>query len=192
MARTSRRLSTNVDGPVFVDDTCIDCGTCRWMAPEVFDHLAGASRVHAQPADEASRARALRALIDCPTNSIGTLDKRGVRDASASFPFPFDGPVHHCGFHAEASFGATAWLILRDEGHILVDSPRFAAPLVRQLDRIGPIKWMFLTHRDDVADHARFAEHFGCTRVIHRDDVTADTRDVEIQLDGPTELAPGV
>lgn len=179
MARTSRRLSTNVDGPLFVDDTCIDCGTCRWMMPEVYDRAGNASRVHTQPT-ELQRPRALRALIACPTNSIGTTDKRGVRDASASFPHPFDGPVHHCGFHSEASYGATAWLVLRPDGHILIDSPRFAAPLVRQLEaRVGPIRWMFLTHRDDVADHARFAERFGCTRVMHAADVTDDTRDVE-------------
>lgn len=26
---------------------------------------------------------------------------------------------------------------------------------------------MFLTHRDDVADHARWAEALGCARVLH-------------------------
>jgi glyoxylase-like metal-dependent hydrolase (beta-lactamase superfamily II) len=29
---------------------------------------------------------------------------------------------------------------------------------------------MFLTHRDDIADHARFAAHFGCPRVMHEAD----------------------
>ena len=32
---------------------------------------------------------------------------------------------------------------------------------------------MLLTHRDDIADHAKFAAHFGCPRVMHRDDGTA-------------------
>ena len=32
---------------------------------------------------------------------------------------------------------------------------------------------MLLTHRDDVADHARFAERFGCERVMHADDGAA-------------------
>jgi glyoxylase-like metal-dependent hydrolase (beta-lactamase superfamily II) len=43
---------------------------------------------------------------------------------------------------------------------------------------------MFLTHCDDVADHARFAKHFGCSRVIHRDDVDQGTRDVEVIVEG--------
>ena len=46
---------------------------------------------------------------------------------------------------------------------------------------------MYLTHRDDVADHQKYAEHFGCKRILHRDDITSGTRDVEIQL---TETQP--
>jgi glyoxylase-like metal-dependent hydrolase (beta-lactamase superfamily II) len=32
---------------------------------------------------------------------------------------------------------------------------------------------MFLTHRDDVADHAKFADKFGCPRVMHASDGAA-------------------
>lgn len=31
---------------------------------------------------------------------------------------------------------------------------------------------MFLTHQDDVADHAKWAARFGCERIIHEDDVS--------------------
>lgn len=50
---------------------------------------------------------------------------------------------------------------------------------------------LFLTHRDDVAGHERFAERFGCERVLHRADLGAATRGVERILDGdePLELA---
>jgi len=43
---------------------------------------------------------------------------------------------------------------------------------------------MFLTHRDDVADHAKFHERFGCERVLHRDDIRSRTSAVERQPDG--------
>ena len=46
---------------------------------------------------------------------------------------------------------------------------------------------MFLTHRDDVADHAAFRKRFGCERVLHRDDVGPDAR-VRRQLDGVDPL----
>src|SRR5580693_5020611 len=51
---------------------------------------------------------------------------------------------------------------------------------------------MFLSHRDDVADHARYAHRFGCERILHAADVGADTRDVERRLEGtdPVSLAP--
>ena len=36
MADRSRALPQNVTGDFFVDDTCIDCDTCRQIAPETF------------------------------------------------------------------------------------------------------------------------------------------------------------
>ena len=35
---------------------------------------------------------------------------------------------------------------------------------------MGGVRKMFLTHSDDVADHAQFAERFGCQRVMHAAD----------------------
>lgn len=109
-----------------------------------------------------------------------------------TFPIPVAENVFHCGYHAENSYGAASYLIVRDEGNILVDSPRFAPPLVKQLEAMGSIRYMYLTHRDDVADHEKFHQHFGCDRILHRDDITANTSKVEIQLTGrePVQLAP--
>ena len=70
------------------------------------------------------------------------------------------------------SFGASSYLILRPEGNVMVDrrvrrgtrahatspltrhpscaavrSPRFAAPLVRQLEEWGGVQGIFLTHQ---------------------------------------------
>jgi glyoxylase-like metal-dependent hydrolase (beta-lactamase superfamily II) len=46
---------------------------------------------------------------------------------------------------------------------------------------------MFLSHRDDVADHARYRARFGCERVIHEED--AGGIDAERYLAG-TDTAP--
>jgi glyoxylase-like metal-dependent hydrolase (beta-lactamase superfamily II) len=40
-----------------------------------------------------------------------------------------------------------------------------------------------------VADHQKFREHFGCDRILHADDITASTRDVEIKLTGEKAIA---
>jgi glyoxylase-like metal-dependent hydrolase (beta-lactamase superfamily II)/ferredoxin len=184
MAVPGKRLAANVPGEFFVDSTCIDCGTCRQVAPEAFAEGDDASYVYRQPVDEAAVQRAAMALVACPVAAIGTEKKRDVAAARAAFPEPIADGVYYCGWAAESSFGARSYLIVRPRGNILVDSPRYAAPLVEAIEALGGVRWMFLTHRDDVADHRKFRERFGCERILHRDDVVAGTREVEIKLEG--------
>jgi len=185
MAHLNLRRPQNTSGDFYVDSTCIDCDTCRWMTPEVFNRAAGKSVVYHQPENELERLRSLQALLACPTSSIGTVEKpKDIKDAQQSFPIPVAENVYHCGYHAENSYGAASYLITRLEGNILVDSPRFTPPLVKRLEEMGEIRYMYLTHRDDVADHQKFHEHFGCDRILHSDDISSDTRNVEIQLSG--------
>ena len=113
MASAARRLPSNVPGDFFVDETCIDCDTCRWMASETFDRAVEQSFVHKQPDTPAAVERARLALLACPTGSIGTLEKHDLDPARAAFPLPIAEDVHHCGYHAESSFGATSYLITR-------------------------------------------------------------------------------
>ncbi len=188
MAQRSLAVAENVPGDLFVDETCIECDTCRELAPEVFGSLdSGQSFVKEQPGDEATWRRALHAVVSCPTSSIGT--GRTAKEAARDLPVHLDGPVYRCGYSSEASYGAQSYLVARPEGNLLVDSPRFAAPLVRRIAELGGVRRMFLTHRDDVADHARFRERFGCDRIIHRDDAVIDA---EVLLDRDRELLPGV
>jgi glyoxylase-like metal-dependent hydrolase (beta-lactamase superfamily II) len=193
MASLGRRLATNADGDFFVDSSCIDCDSCNWIAAASFDDGGdGHSRVHRQPATAAEKLRAEMALLACPVGAIGTRVRHDLAAARAAFPDRIDGPVYHLGYHAESSYGAASYLVRRDSGNVLVDSPRFTRPVVDALERLGGVRYMFLTHRDDVADHARFRDHFGCERILHRDDVSRGTAAVEIQLDvdSPAALAP--
>ncbi|MBN3870898.1 MBL fold metallo-hydrolase [Nostoc sp. JL33] len=193
MAHLNQRRPQNVNGDFYVDTTCIDCDTCRWMAPEVFYDVDDQSAVYHQPTNEAERLAALEALLACPTSSIGTVEKpKDIKVAQQQFPILVAENVYHCGYHSEKSYGAASYLIQHPEGNILVDSPRFTPPLVKRLEELGPIRYMYLTHKDDVADHQKFADHFQCDRILHTDDITADTRNVEIQLTGsePFTLTP--
>jgi glyoxylase-like metal-dependent hydrolase (beta-lactamase superfamily II)/ferredoxin len=179
---------------VYVDETCIDCETCRQIAPETFarDGRAGQSVVARQPSDDAALRRALMALVACPTASIGTEHKQDVAAASAAFPEAIDTGVYYCGYAAESSYGAQSYLIARPEGNVLVDSPRAARPLTARLEAMGGIKYLFLSHRDDVADHQKLRDRFGCERILHRADVSGGTAGVERKLEGdePVLLAP--
>jgi glyoxylase-like metal-dependent hydrolase (beta-lactamase superfamily II) len=116
------------------------------------------------------------ALVACPTASIGTTTRRNAREGVDAFPANVVDDVFFCGFTAESSFGAWSYLIVRpgnEGGNILVDSPRFSAPLVRRIEAMGGVRLMYLTHRDDIADHAKYSAHFSCPRLMHRDDGAA-------------------
>jgi len=185
MAHLNQRRPQNVSGDFYVDSTCIDCDTCRWMTPEVFNRVGEQSAVYHQPVNKGERLRSLQALLACPTSSIGTIEKpHDIKEAQQSFPIPVAENVYHCGYHAENSYGAASYLIVHPEGNVMVDSPRFTPPLVKQIEKMGGIRYLYLTHKDDVADHQKYHEYFQCDRILHRDDMTSSTRNVEIQLTG--------
>jgi glyoxylase-like metal-dependent hydrolase (beta-lactamase superfamily II)/ferredoxin len=193
MAHLAQRRPENVAGDFYVDASCIDCDTCRWMAPTVFERRGSQSAVYHQPQDEAARLAAMQALLSCPTASIGTVDPpTDIKIAQASIPIAVTANIYHCGYHAESSFGAASYLIVRPEGNVMVDSPRFAPPLVKQVAAMGGIRYLYLTHRDDVADHQKWHDRFGCERMLHIDEINRDTRNVEHQLVGlaPIEFVP--
>lgn len=189
MASLQQRLPENVPGDFFVDSTCIDCDACRQIAPRVFHDSGAQSAVYAQPETAADLLAAQKALLTCPTSSIGTIEKRDMREALGAYPDRIDENVHLCGFNSEASFGAFAHFIESSEGNVLIDSPRFAGPLVKNLAARGGVRRMLLTHQDDVADHEKFHERFGCERVLHRADVRSRTAAVEIQPEGNDPIA---
>jgi glyoxylase-like metal-dependent hydrolase (beta-lactamase superfamily II)/ferredoxin len=195
VADRARTAPANVPGDLFVDDACIACDTCRQLAPGTFGgDEDGQAFVSRQPVDPGERRRALHALVSCPVAAIGSRSREGIAAAAAELPVEVAPGVLRCGYAAASSYGASAWLLLRPGGNVLVDSPRFARPLLARLLALGGVRLMFLTHRDDVADHRRWQDALGCERVLHEADVTAATRDVERRLEGPApaRLADGL
>jgi len=200
MANSARRLKQNIAGDFFVDETCIDCDACRQIAPLTFRDHGEQSSVYRQPSTEGETRQAMKALVACPTGSIGTTQRHDVRAAVRAFPELIDGNIYFCGFTAESSFGAWSYLIVRPEalgGNVLVDSPRFSRPLVKKIEALGGVRTIFLTHRDDVADHEAYARKFGAVRVMHADDRASHygvERVVEglgeIQLDDDLRIIP--
>ncbi|XP_073146041.1 uncharacterized protein [Henckelia pumila] len=151
--RIKIRRPQNVDGDFFVDDTCINCDVCRWMAPETFRRSDGKSAVFQQPTCGERRTKALQG-------------------------------VYHCGYHSKKSYGAASYFITRPEGNILIDSPRYTKRLSSIIKKMGGARYMFLTHRDDVADHEKWSEELGCPRILHSEEVNSSTANVEIKLEG--------
>jgi glyoxylase-like metal-dependent hydrolase (beta-lactamase superfamily II)/ferredoxin len=187
MANAALRIAENVPGDFFVDSTCIDCDACRQIAPTVFYDIGSQSAVHHQPESDGELLAAQKALIACPTASIGSATKHDMSRALAAYPELIEDDVYRCGYTSESSFGAFSYLVRHRNGNILVDSPRFSGPLVKRIGAMGGVKRMLLTHQDDVADHEKFHERFECERVLHRDDVRG--RSIELKPEGPDPIA---
>jgi glyoxylase-like metal-dependent hydrolase (beta-lactamase superfamily II)/ferredoxin len=184
MALIALRLQQNVEGEFFVDNSCIDCDLCRQIAPHTFRQAGDQAAVYHQPENPVEEFDALKALVTCPTASIGTLSRRSAAEAVSAYPELIEGGVYFCGFAAESSYGASSYLIVHPKGNVLVDSPRFAQPLVRQIGTMGGLRMILLTHRDDVADQQAWADRFHASRVLHADDAGRLRSKMEMILTG--------
>lgn len=190
VANPKKRVPANVPGDFFVDSTCIDCDACRQIAPSVFGEAAGTSFVRAQPISSADRRQALRALLACPTGSIGCLGGDDPKSVMKDFPLVIEEPVYYSGYNSPKSYGGNSYFIRHAAGNWLIDSPKFVTPLVQQFEALGGIATIFLTHRDDVADAERYAKHFGSRRIIHREELSSQPgAEVILAGRGPWELA---
>ena len=178
-----------------INERCIDCGTCWTFDPDHFASGAGTAVVAHQPLGASSQRQALLALQACPVAAIET--SRALQRTTPADGFPSwicshaAGEVFYCGWASQRSFGARSWLIQRADGNVMVDVPRWSAPLARRIQAMGGLAQIVLTHRDDVADHQRWAQAFACERWIHRGDADA-APSAEQVLEGqePLELAP--
>jgi glyoxylase-like metal-dependent hydrolase (beta-lactamase superfamily II) len=191
MANPRRKVPQNSDGEFFVDTTCIDCDACRQLAPATFAEGEAYSYVAHQPSTDEERRSAFRALLACPTGSIGTTGINESADVVGDFPLPIEGEVSYCGFNSPKSFGGNSYFIRHPAGNWLIDSPKFVRHLTRAFEEAGGIRFIFLTHRDDVADASRYAEHFGAERIIHRNELSAQPgAEIVVEGDADTEIAP--
>ena len=161
MANLKKSVAENAPGAFFVDRTCIDCDTCRQIAPAVFGEAPGHAFVRRQPTTPNDRRQALHALVSCPTGSIGSVGDDRPQSVMDDFPLAVEGPVYTCGFNSPKSYGGNSYFVRRPDGNWLIDSPKFLPRLVRRFEEWGGVAHIFLTHSDDVADAGRYAERFG-------------------------------
>jgi glyoxylase-like metal-dependent hydrolase (beta-lactamase superfamily II)/ferredoxin len=188
MANPCKRLPSNAPGDFYVDATCINCGNCRALAPGIFGDEGRFAFVKTQPREAAGRRDALRALLACPTASIGG-PAGAAAEVTRDFPLLIEDGVYYCGFNSPKSYGAASYFIRHPGGNWLVDAPRFIPFLVEKFESLGGLKYIFLTHRDDVGDADKFSRHFGAARLIHEGDQDA-MPDAETIVRGLDPLRP--
>ena len=73
MADSNDKHPLNVPGRFYNDLSCIDCGMCPDLAPNLFrrDDEGGYSYMYQQPRTIEEVGQALEAMEACPTESIG-------------------------------------------------------------------------------------------------------------------------
>ena len=187
MPAQSTRLRENAPGPFFVNGRCINCGTCWQFDPQHFAPARSTAHVFRQPSGDWELQQAQLALQACPVAAIQASPASSRGRPTHGFPVWVTshehGEVFYCGWASRKSFGACSWLVQGSTGNVLIDVPRWSAPLARRIRAMGGLNAIVLTHRDDVADHQHWSRAFGCERVIHRDDADA-APDAEHLLEG--------
>lgn len=183
MASASKILPSNISGEFFVDSTCINCDACRQIAPSFFEEIDDYSAVIRQPNDDSERKACLNALISCPSGSIGCLTAYNRDEIKKPFPLKIDENVYYCGFNSKKSYGANSYFIENEEGNWLIDSPRYSRYLENKFREKGGISYIFLSHRDDIADASKYAKIFNSKKIIHKTDSMV-LKDAEIKIEG--------
>lgn len=172
MARPMDRNEAGAAGDWYVDANCIDCDAARHVAPGLIGtDDDGKSIFLRQPESDEDLDAAYRALLVCPTRSVGNEEIK--RPYPKAFPHNLGDGVYRLGHNASSSFGAHSYLIQRDAGNVMVDSPRWTREVVGPIEKMGGIAHILLTHRDDVADYGRYAARFGAEVWIHEADAAA-------------------
>jgi glyoxylase-like metal-dependent hydrolase (beta-lactamase superfamily II) len=184
----AKRHELNAPGDWFVDTSCIDCAAAREVAPGLIIARDEQSVFARQPHTDEELRMAWRARLLCPTASIHTASKQVV--PNDLFPQELTAGIYRLGYNARDSFGAHAYLIRRPAGNVMVDSPRWTSALVSTLEAWGGLSDILLSHRDDVADAGRYAEHFGAHVWIHEwDRAAARFASMVIKGREPTAIA---
>lgn len=192
MANRAKIAPGNVKGDFFVDTTCISCGNCRDLAPKNFSKISPYYVVTKQPETPQELDEVLNALVCCPLGSIGAEGseyKSGIGAAVKRYPEEIENGIFYLGFNSPDSYGGKSYFIKNSSGNWMVDSPKFSSRLVKFIQEQGGLKYIFLTHRDDVAEASAYAAEFGAKRIIHKEDLEAQ-KEAEIVIEGIDSIEP--
>jgi len=194
-----RRLPDNAQGPLYVNDRCINCSACSMFAPSIFSRDTKRDTHHfvsKQPMTELEIEESRAALVACPVAAIRVENNKEKLPLASQFAIkpdlngrsiPFPRPVspnvpdvHFVGYHNPRSFGAAPYLLKvpasdSETSWILVDTPAYSKRAVEAVESLtgpdGP-SHLVLTHVDDTADHNRWKERFPkMKRIFHAGDL---------------------
>lgn len=190
MADRKRVHPLDQGGGWFVDRTCFDCDVARQLAPGLIAEDGRGLSYFTRPPEGVEEERAAwRALLACPTGSIGA--PPGAKAPEDAFPYEVAPGVFLAGYNARATFGSNAYFVPRPEGNLLVDGPRYVERLAQAFEARGGLAHVVLTHRDDVGDAEQYARRFGARVWIHEADADAAPGATDV-VTGDADVQRGV
>eukprot|EP00752_Nemacystus_decipiens_P004847 g4410.t2 len=185
------RKRRNSSGDFFVDESCLDCDICCWMDPRTYKRTGLGAVVASQPKSKEERMKAFQAMLACPAGSIRVMrPDRQVIEALDSFPLAVDEKrlpgVYQLGPTTRASMGNVPYLIVRPgKGNIMIDVPRYLTKTADKVAALGDVKYMIVTARENADGHKAWKKRFpDMIRILHRHDLSRNTRVMEERLDG--------
>jgi len=137
-SKAARRHTHNAEGPLYVNDSCINCSACSMFAPSVFSREADDTThiVSKQPASDREIEQARAAMVACPVAAIkvekpplsGSTTNNVSNNSNSIYQIhpklqskderPFPRPVspnlpgvYFVGHHNRKSFGAAPYLL---------------------------------------------------------------------------------
>jgi len=184
MAKYAQKNINNIDGNFFVDDRCIGCMSCESFDWNTFVLKEGKAYVYNQP-DDKGFENATIALLSCPVDAIGVqTNKDKVREVKKRLPLKLYEDLYFCSYNSEEAFGSNSYLIKRDSGNILIDCPKYTKPLLEKIEKLGGIKYIYLTHKDDIGEYLKFKDYFDSIIIFHEDDFNSRIKTADIILSG--------
>jgi glyoxylase-like metal-dependent hydrolase (beta-lactamase superfamily II) len=148
-----------------IEPSCINCDMARQLAPDLIAERSRLSVLTRQPADAAEELALWQAALACPVAAIRA--PRGSIAPAQALPKRIEDGLYLCGYASAETFGANAYLLLRPDGNLLVDAPRWSRAIASSYQDLGGIDQILVTHRDHVPNVVRYAEHFGARIRIH-------------------------
>ncbi|KAG8473786.1 hypothetical protein CXB51_035975 [Gossypium anomalum] len=208
-----QRRPQNADGDFFVDHTCIDCDTCRWMAPwnllcvslsgVVIGCSCGADHclriINYDVGQDLRNYSTFKAFYFLLLQQVFTR----VGGMSAVYKQPTCKEDRLKALQALISCPTNSIRTEVPPPDILEAQKTFPIPIdEKKLPGVyhcgyhssksyGASSYLIihpdgniLIDRDDVADHGKWSKRFSCDRILHSGDVEACTADVETKLVG--------
>lgn len=93
---------------------------------------------------------------------------------------------------SERTFGGRGFLIAGPKYNVMVDTPACTGRVVRIVRDLGGLRYIFLSHRDEIGEVAALRRELGGAVILHRSEASLVPGGTDIIFDEDFEVEPGL